>query len=142
MGAGKHAGEEEHEAEPLARAFYLWMFYPCTINQIFCVLSSCLSVVHVFFLFSMTVEVKKKKNKGSIKYGYFFNFVFDTSNTIFNEINENKMIFHISNNKILANENTINVEILNEYNILKYENKDEIIFDILNNVMFDDGMFL
>ena len=70
LGAGKHARAEEHEAEQLARSFYLWMFYPCTTNQIFCVLSSCLSVIHVFFC--LTVEVKKKKNKGSRQYGYFF----------------------------------------------------------------------
>ena len=41
----------------------------------------------------------------------------------------------------MSNENTINVEILNEYNILEYENEDEMIFDILNNVIYDDGMY-
>ena len=32
-------------------------------------------------------------------------------------------------------ENKINVEILNEYNILKYENKNEVGFDFVNDII-------
>ena len=54
-----------------------------------------------------------------------FEGVFDTPDIVFNEINKNEIIFDI-----LEHKNKINVEILNEYNILKYYN---VIFDFLSN---------
>ena len=75
----------------------------------------------LFFATNNINDTRNGLSPNTTKIGFDFSDILDAPIAVITEINESDIL----NNKTKINENKINVEILNECNIFKYENENE-----------------